>query len=280
MPQLIGHLDYREWLRAFYEERKAHDSFVSYRFLAERTDMDHSLLIKVMQGDRHLSEASVDAWIRYLRFDAREEDYFRTLVRFGKTRSTRERTQCLEHLLSMQGTQAMPLEKETVEYFRRWHHVALRGLLGLDGSLDAEEAAVQLDPPIGVEDARASLALLEKLQLIRREPDGRWALVNDYVEAGPAVDPKVIRAHQQEMMRMAAEAIDRHPPDHRQVSSATITLAMTDLPEARARIRALRDSLLRLSSESRTADQVFQFQTVLFPLTQVKRAPRRRRASR
>jgi len=280
MPQLIGELDYRDWLRKVYEERKAQDAFVSYRFLAERTGMDHSLLIKVMQGERHLSDASIDAWVTYLKLEGRDEDYFRTLIRFGKTRSTRERTQCLEHLLSLQGTRGQPVAADQSEYFRTWYHVALRGLLGLDAHLEASEAATRLDPPITAEQAVQALSVLERLRLIRREEDGRWSLVDDYVEAGPEIDPKNIRAHQQEMLRLASEAIDRHPPEHRQVSSATITLSLADIPEARSRIRALRDSLLRLSSESRQADQVYQFQAVLYPLTQVSLSHLRRRGVR
>lgn len=275
MPPLIGQLDYREWLRKYYEERKTLDSFVSYRFLAERVGMDHSLLIKVLQGERHLSEDSLDAWIKYLRLEARDEAYFRLLVRFGKTRSSRERTQCLEELLSMQGTQGVPLAQDQWEYFRQWQPVALRGLLGLDGKLDATQAGARLNPPLGPKEAQEALDLLERLNLVRRDPDGRWALTDDYVEAGPEIATQAIRAHQQEMLRLASESIERFPPEHRQVSSATVTLSLSDLPEARARIRALRDSILRLSRESRGADHVFQFQTVLFPLTQVRTSARK-----
>lgn len=276
MPPLIGQLDYREWLRKVYEERKAQDAFVSYRFLAERVGMDHSLLIKVVQGERHLSDASVDSWVSYLHLEGREEEYFRLLVRFGKTRSARERTQCLEQLLNLQGTRNHPLLRDQEEYFRDWHHVALRGVVGLDGVQSAEEAGARLDPPLGPEEARAALELLERLHLVRQDADGRWSLVEDYIEAGPEVAPAIVRAHQKEMLRLASEAIDRHPPEHRQVSSATVTLNLSDLNEARARIRAVRDSILRLSSESRNADQVFQFQVVLFPLTQVAVSGRRK----
>lgn len=276
MPPLIGQLDYREWLRKVYEERKAQDAFVSYRFLADRVGMDHSLLIKVVQGERHLSDASVDAWVSYLGLAGREEEYFRLLVRFGKTRSARERTQCLERLLSMQGTRNQPLQRDQEEYFRHWHHVALRGVVGLDPSTTPEEAGARLDPPMGPQDAREALELLERLNLVRKDEDGRWSLTESYVEAGPEVAPALVRAHQQEMLRLASEAIDRHPPKHRQVSSATVTLSLADLAEARARIQAVRDSILRLSAESRQADQIFQFQVVLFPLTQVDQPVRRR----
>ncbi|MEK7392545.1 MAG: TIGR02147 family protein [Fibrobacterota bacterium] len=277
MPPLIGQLDYREWLRAFYEERKSVDAFFSYRFLADKVGMDHSLLIKVIQGDRHLADGSLDRWVSYLKFDKREDDYFRTLVKFCKTRSSRERTQSLDRLLTLQGTRAQGLEADQREYFRDWQPVAMRSLIGIEGRLEASEAGARLDPPMTAADAQETLALLERLRLIRREADGRWALSDDFIEAGPSMDPQIIRDHQKQMMRMAAEAIDRHPPKHRQVSAATITLSVDDLPEARERIRALRDSLLRLASESRTADQVFHFQAVLFPLTKVENSTRRRK---
>ena len=274
MPPLIGQLDYREWLRKVYEERKSRDSFFSYRFLAEKVGMDHSLLIKVLQGERHLAESSLDAWVKYLKMDAREEEYFRTLVQFAKARSGRERTQALDRLISQQGLRLAPLERDQWEYFRDWHHVALRSVIGLDGSLDAAQAGARLDPSMGPKEAEAALGLLERLHLIRKEPDGRWALTNEYVEAG-GVPPTTVREHQKEMLRLAEEAIDRHPPENRQVSSATFTLSLSDLEEVRRRIRSLRDSILRLSTESREADQVFQFEAVVFPLTRVSGARRK-----
>ncbi|MBK8801055.1 MAG: TIGR02147 family protein [Fibrobacteres bacterium] len=277
MPALIGHLDYREWLRKFYEERKAQDSFFSYRFLAEKVGMDHSLLIKVLQGERHLSDNSIEGWISYLKLVQRDADYFRTLFRFCKTRSARERTQALDHLLSFQRTNATSLEADQREYFRDWKPVALRGLLGLDGTLDATQAGARLDPPITPEEAQTILGLLERLGLLRQGQDGRWSISSDFVEAGPDIPNQVIRDHQKQMFHLAADSIDRHPPQHRQVSSATISLALTDLPEVRERIRSLRDSLLRLASESRDADQIFQFQVAFFPLTQPAAGKRKRR---
>jgi len=269
MVPLIGQLDYRAWLRQVYEDRKARDAFFSYRFLAERVGMDHSLLIKVLQGERHLAEGSLNAWVNYLELDDREEDYFRTLVRFAKTRSGSERTKSLDRLLTLQGISSHRLERDQWEYFRDWHHVALRSVVGLDGRLDPAQAGARLDPPLGPRQAREALVLLERLNLVRREPDGRLVLTDDFVEAGPDIAVTAVREHQKQMLGMAVESIDRHPPEIRQVSSATFTLGLADLPEARNRIRSLRDSLLRLSSESQTADQVFQFEAVLFPLTKV-----------
>jgi uncharacterized protein (TIGR02147 family) len=270
MPPLIGSLDYREWLRKVYEERKGRDSFFSYRFLAEKVGMDHSLLIKVLQGERHLAENSLDSWVRYLKLDAREEEYFRTLVQFAKARSARERTQALDQLIAQQGMRMAQVERDQWEYFRDWHHVALRSVVGLDGSLDAAAAGARLDPPASAKEAQAALDLLVRVGLLRKDDDGRWALAHDYVEAGAAISPLAVREHQKEMLRLAQDAIERHPPEIRQVSSATFTLSLSDLEEARRRIRTLRDSLLRMSSESRDPAHVFQFEAVLFPLTRVE----------
>jgi len=268
MPQLIGQLDYREWLRKVYEERKSRDSFFSYRFLAEKVGMDHSLLIKVLQGERHLAENSLGSWVDYLKLDAHEEEYFRTLVQFAKARSARERTQSLDKLMAQQRMLITPLQKDQWEYFRNWQHVALRSVLGLNGRLDATRAGARLDPPLGPKEAQAAIDVLERLNLVRRESDGRWALTDDYVEAG-GVSTTAVREHQKEMLRLAEEAVDRHPPENRQVSSATFTLSHSDLEEVRRRIRSVRDSLLRLSADSRDADQVFQFEAVVFPLTKI-----------
>lgn len=262
----LGYLDYRAWLRDLYEERRRTDAFFSYRFMAGKVGTSHSFLIRVLQGQKHLAEETVDRFVGFLLLDDRQADYFRTLVRFGRTTSETERRTCLERLLALQGMRMTPLDLEAVDYFNGWVPAALRSLAPLHPKATAKELAEQLVPAPSAEVVEETLNRLVAMGLLRQE-SGRWTVTEYFVEPGKQIGKLVIRNHQREILRLAAEALERHAPDDRYIASATISIDPEDLGEAQARLRSLRDSLLQLSEGARSPGIVMNLGLALYPVS-------------
>ena len=55
--------DYRKFLQDFYELEKSLDPTFSYRAFAAAVDIDASLLVKILQGKRHISSKSIEAFV-------------------------------------------------------------------------------------------------------------------------------------------------------------------------------------------------------------------------
>lgn len=96
-----------------------------------------------------------------------------------------------------------------------------------------------------------------------------------FVEPGKGIGKLAIRNHQREILHLATEALERHPPEDRYVASATFSIDPDDLDEARARMKSLRDSLLRLSESARNPGIVMNLALALHPVTKPKHAAKK-----
>jgi uncharacterized protein (TIGR02147 family) len=177
MKSVFEYLDYRIFLKDFYEEQKERHGYFSYRYFGNRVGIDSSYLLKVILKSRHLSEKTVTAVSDFCGLTGNEAEYFHLLVHFGKARSQRESKLLFEKLLTIRNVKSRRLLERQYEYFRTWYHPVVRSVLEyFDFEGDFALLGRQLSPPLSAKEARKSVRLLEKLQLIRKDSDGRYRL--------------------------------------------------------------------------------------------------------
>ena len=72
---IYDYTDYRKFLQDFYELEKSLDPTFSYRVFATAVSMDASLLVKILQGKRHVSPKCVEAFVQFFRFKEAKAEY-------------------------------------------------------------------------------------------------------------------------------------------------------------------------------------------------------------
>jgi uncharacterized protein (TIGR02147 family) len=70
-------------------------------------------------------------------------------------------------------------------------------------------------------------------------------------------------------MDLAKEAIDRHEPGHRDMSTLTLSLSKPAFEAIKEEIIAFRKKLLSLEKQFSNADRVYQLNTHFFPLSKI-----------
>jgi hypothetical protein len=64
MKSIYKYIDYRKYLKDFYDESKAAKHYFSYRFFAQRAGLKAPILLKlVIDGKRNLSRKAIDKFI-------------------------------------------------------------------------------------------------------------------------------------------------------------------------------------------------------------------------
>lgn len=91
MVNIFNYLDYRDYLRDFYTEKKKDKPFFSYRYISSHVGIDSSYLVKVLQGNRHISSSKIPNFVKLLKLDDNERDFFELLVCFCKAKTEREK---------------------------------------------------------------------------------------------------------------------------------------------------------------------------------------------
>ncbi len=268
MKPIKDYLEYRDFLKDFFDERKEKNSFFSYRVMGKRVGIDASHLVKIFQKKRHISTPLIDGLIEFCELSDQDAQYFSTLVHFNKAKSDQDTRLYYEKLLELKGIKSYQLEKNQYEYYSKWYYSAILTLLEFYSFTDDYKTLAQkVSPSITEAQARKSIALLESLGLIRKKDDGSYFLTNKLVTTGDHCRSILVRAYQEETIRLAAEALHRHPPEKRNISTVTITISEKNLEMINNLIKEFREALLKYAEAEKHPDQVYQLNVQLFPLT-------------
>jgi len=271
LKSIFEYLDYRTYLKDFYEERKGRQTFFSYRYFGNKIGVDASYLLKVMLKSRHLSDSATDRVCQFCGLDVNEREYFKTLVHFAKARSQSESKLMFEKLLALRYVKSSTLVEKQYEYFRTWYHPVVRSVLEYyDFKGDYALLGKQLSPPISAKEAAASVKLLEQLELIKKDNDGRYCLTEKAVTTGDEWRSAAIIAFQEQTIRLSVESIDRHDRSLRDISTVTMNITEADFEEICDRITEFRRSIISFVNENTNPDRTYQLNIQFFPLTDVK----------
>jgi len=271
MPSIYDYLDYQAFLRDYIDVRKRDNSWFSYRYFAAKTNMDHSNLIKVLLGKRHISKENALSIAEFLKLNTKEKDYFTTLVEFNKSRNEAKSKHLLEKLFTIKDVNPKKLDPHQYDYYREWYHTAIYSLLDYyEFRGDYKELAAELNPPITVKEAKESIALLEKLQLIHKEPDGRYVQSQKMITSGQNWLSIAIQNFQEETIKLALRSLTHHSRNIRDISTLTMTLTKSDIEAIKEITEQYRKSIIKVISESGPGDTVYQLNIQLFPMTRSK----------
>ncbi len=268
MKSVKEYLDYRDFLRDYYIETKKTKPFYSLRYIGCKIGVDPSHLVKIFHRKRHIGNSLIEVFIKHCGLSGSDADYFANLVRFNKSKSDREGGIYFEKMLALKGVGARKLEKSQYEFYTKWYHSAILTLLDFYPFTDNyAELAAKLSPPITEARARRSIALLDRLGLIRKNPDGRWELTHKVITTGEHCRSIAVHAFQEATMRLAVEALHRHPAEKRNISTVTVTIAENKLDRINELIARFRENLLKIAYEETNPDKVYQLNIQFFPLT-------------
>lgn len=268
MISVKDYMEYRDYLRDYFAEMKQHNPCYSLRFIGNRVSVDPSHLVKIFQRQRHIGNALVENFINSCGLNGSDAEYFENLVRFNKTKNDRDSKIYFEKLLALRGVDARSLDKDQYEYYTKWYYSAILTLLDFHPFTgDYAILAEKLNPPITATAAKRAVSLLKRLGLIRKTKTGIWELTSNIITTGDHYRSFAVKTFQEETMRLAIEALERHPPEERDISTVTITLSKKNIGTVREVIRQCRETLLQLAAEEDRADRVYQLNFQFFPLT-------------
>ncbi len=270
MIQVFDYLDYQEFLRDYYRERKKENFFFSYRFMGRYLKLDPGFLVKVLQGKNHISKRSISPICEFCKFSEQEASYFHSLVLFGKAKTKKESKELFEKLLSFRGMDTSTVEKNQYAFYQKWYHTAIRSLIGMHGfDGDYKKLSSMLSPSIGVKAAKESVNLLTNLGFVEQNGQGDFLLTKKSITTGEKWNSLAVRLFQEQTIELAKESLERHDKELRDISTMTIAIAPEDIDEIKELAREFRKSILQIKGSNIRASSVYQVNMQIFPLSEV-----------
>jgi uncharacterized protein (TIGR02147 family) len=170
----------------------------------------------------------------------------------------------------MRKSKVHELTEEQYLYFEKWYNVAVRELLNYYPFRgDYIQLAKMLNPPITPAEAKKSVELLLKLNLIEEKEDHTYQVTNKTVTSYPHVPLLAIHNFQLATMDLGKEAIDRFPGDKRSISTLTLSLSCEVYKVIEEKLANFRRDVLDLvKNDTNRIDRVYQFNFQIFPLSE------------
>ena len=267
MHRVYSYLDYRIFLQDEQSRSKEADAGFTGRKLALLLEIDPGQLTRILRGRSPLPFRFVPRIAEWSGMDRRAAAYFEELLRLERSRSQDERNRSQERLAALRGVAASPVDAARSEYYAHWHHSVIRALVGM-GPFKEDYAALgnMCIPPIGPEEARRSVRILEQLGIVHRDERGVFRPAEAHLTTGSDIPPAVLRAFHDQAIGLARDALERVAPDQRDISVITASVDSRGLSSLREMARELRLRVQSLAHSTRDPDRVFQLNIQVFPV--------------
>lgn len=270
MKPVLTYLDFREYLRDFYLEKKKTSGF-SFRDFAKVAGFSSPVFIKlVMDGKANLAQSSATKLCDAMGLKKIERHYFKNLIKFGQAKSIEDKVHHLEKLKSFHSSVSVDgLADDQYDYFSKWYHPVIRELVSIvDFDGDFDKLAALVNPPITGNEVKESIELLQKLRLIEKDENGQFNSTSRFLTSeGMNIGTLAVRNTQKTMAQLAARAIDTMSPENRDISGVSISISEKSLSAIRDELQKCRRRIFEIAAADKQCDSVYRLNLQLFPLS-------------
>lgn len=272
MIDIYKYTNYRSFLKEYYNFLKKENSAFSYRYFSMKCGYKSPNFLKmVIDGQRNLSEESVDKFSTFFKLQKKEKTYFKLLVDFSQTKSVDYKREVSKKIMAHTAFKKLhPLSQDYFEYCSKWYFIAIRELLVIKGvKHDAETISALLYPKVSKKDVEKAFNVLLNLGLIERK-NNRFTQVNSLVTTGDEVSSAFISDYHRSMLELASDSIDNISRELRDVSSVVVSISHENISELKSLIQNFRKQVLDLSEQDENKEEVYQVGVQMFPLSAVE----------
>ncbi|MDB5102509.1 MAG: hypothetical protein JWP91_198 [Fibrobacteres bacterium] len=269
-PSIFEYINYREFLKDYYQWKKGITPSFSYTVFAKKVGFGaKSFLPHVIEGKRDLSRDSIFRVGEAIGLDADSLSYFEDLVAFNQCKVLKQKA----HFFSRLGSHKKAIKAHTfqlaqLEFFSTWYHSTIRELVTLfDFDEDYSILARMVRPRITANQAKQSVNLLLELGMIRKD-GSRYAQSNLAVTTGDEVRSLVVQKYHSQNLNLAEVALEKTPSMERDISSLVVGLSKGGFETVKSHIRKFRKELIDIVERDARASRVYHIGFQLFPTSE------------
>lgn len=264
-------LDYRAYLRSYYEAAKRTQRSFSFRSFSKLAGLRSPNFLKlVIEGERNLGADSVQGFCVALALTGADAEFFADLVAFNQAASLADKNRAFERIsASRRFRAARRIDGELFAYLSHWYNPAIRELAGrADFSEDPRWIASRVRPRISPTEAAEALRLLFSLGLLVRDPSsGRVLRGEPTLTTEHEVRSLGAAAFHRQMIERAAESLETVPSALRDLAALTVCISPATAARVKERIHQFREALTELCDSDTAGAVVYQLNVQWFPLS-------------
>lgn len=270
MVNIFDYLDYRDYLKAYYDYHKKNDGRFSHRVMCRKMGFTSPNFLKmVIDKERNIGRSSIQKIITGLELKKKEAEYFSYLVYFIKAKTRVEKNYYYGQISALRTKKVIStIQKDQFRYYGNWYNIVIRELINNQPiNVDYAELAKRVVPPVLPKQVKKSIQLLEELKLIKRTKDGRFVQSDPLINTGNEVESLLLKNFHDRMIELARLSLEQFPSEKREISSCTVKISEKGFKLLKTRLQEFREEILQIVKEDVDVDRVAQVNFQLFPLS-------------
>lgn len=285
-PCLNAFTDYRQFLKEFYEYRRAQTRSslrpYSYATFAAAADIKSPNYLKlIIDGQRNLSPEMARKFAKAMSLSKEETEEFLALVDFSQAVEPLERNRFLKVLADIRVRQQLKsgeINAETWEKVPSWVTWVVNALVDQkDVEFTPERIAEYMRGKARLDDIRRSLdRLLTSGELVKDPETGAINRGRELMSGSESVPVALVRKLQAELIYLGLESLFQDLPQDREFGAQTLALTEDEFELLKFELRQFRKRWFKDVSVARRTtkgDRVFQLNIQLFPVTESAKRP-------
>ena len=259
--------DYRDFLKDYYERRKAEMPFYSYRMMGDKLGLDSSYLYRVLQKKQHLPAHALQAAKEILALSGREAEYFDLLFSAAVSKDRAKKEELMAKALSLRDVERHSLQAAELKLLENWWIPAVRAYLDLNGGVvNVKQIAKDICPPITEDQVNEAIEILKEVGLVKKLASGRLALTDAHLTVGGPEKAQAVRKFQRQVLALASDSLDNVPVTERNVSTLTLSVDQSCFEDLGEMLREFRRLVQKRVDEAKNSDRVMQLSMAFYPV--------------
>ena len=259
--------DYRDFLKDYYERRKAEMPFYSYRMMGDKLGLDSSYLYRVLQKKQHLPAHALQAAKEILALSGREAEYFDLLFSAAVSKDKDKKEELMAKALSLRDVERHSLQAAELKLLENWWIPAVRAYLDLNGGVvNVKQIAKDICPPITEDQVNEAIEILKEVGLVKKLASGRLALTDAHLTVGGPEKAQAVRKFQRQVLALASDSLDNVPVTERNVSTLTLSVDQSCFEDLGEMLREFRRLVQKRVDEAKNSDRVMQLSMAFYPV--------------
>jgi uncharacterized protein (TIGR02147 family) len=192
--------------------------------------------------------------------------FFEALVAFNQAKTHEQKTRTWAKLTEFnRRSSARLLVRDQHDFYQKWYHHTVRELVVMhDIGNNWERLASLVVPKIAPRQAKASVALLLRLGLIRKKGK-RYELTDAVVTSGDEVRSVAVTEFHLQNLDVAKKAVIDFPSAERDISCVAAALSPQGYAAVKEEVRRFREKLVAIVEKDAKQDRVYHVNVQLYP---------------
>ncbi|MGZ3796230.1 MAG: DUF4423 domain-containing protein [Pseudobdellovibrionaceae bacterium] len=262
--------DYRSFLLAHVQDMKSTKKNWSCGVWTQTLGLKTtSSITKILNGERDPGPQITERLIHYFRFDTKQAQYFRDLIKLQKIKHDPRLSVLLMEKMGKNHPDAKLriIDDKSFQVISNWYYLAVRELCRMRNfKEDPEWIAEEFLFKVTARETASAIKTLLALGLLVRNAKGHLCLAEGRLNTANDISNEAIKRYHEQMLENAKRALRTVPPNEREITSTTLVMSSSNMEKAKELIRDFKNNFEKLMEED-SGDRVFQIQIQLFPLT-------------